>query len=221
MLSAKYAHNTRPMVNIFVPLEIPEFNIKQDMYMIDYYGNILNKNTNRILSQAVASNEGYGYRTVGLQLNDGSRRTFFIHILIAKIFIPKTEEDILLCRDNVNHIMGFIDDNCYTQLEWLTKGENTAHGIENNISEVSPMVKFYTNNNWANGAETRGSNNGCSRLNEEQVHIICNTVRNGGTYKDAAYNANLEGTENDMYLISHIIRGHRWKHISCLYNLNK
>lgn len=220
MESYHYGHGTRPIVNMFVPLNIPEFNIKQDMYMIDYYGNILNKNTNKILSQAVACSHGYGYRTVGLQLNDNSRRTFFIHILVAKTFIHKTEEDILLQRDTVNHMSGFVDDNCYTQLEWMTIKENTMHGIENNISEVHPIVKFATDSKWSQGEKTKGSKNGCSRLNEEQVHIICKSVQDGCNYKTAALNANLEGNANNLYLISHIIRGHRWKHISCLYNLN-
>jgi hypothetical protein len=216
-----YTHGTRPMINMFVPLNLPQLGIKQNLYMIDYYGDILNINTGKILSQAISDLSGFGYRYAGLQMEDGSRQTFTIHRLVALTFIGKTEEDINLERDTVNHIEGYVDDNCYTQLEWTTSQENSIHAVENETWRVKPMVTISTNGNWSRGDLTAGQNNGCSRLTDNQVHIICQSVQDGCDYKTAAINAGLEGNENDRFLISHIVQGTRWPSISSQYNLKQ
>jgi hypothetical protein len=62
-----------------------------------------------------------------------------------------------------------------------------------------------------------------SRLNEETVKMICQClVRRSNDpsieYKDIAKFCGLEGTANDVFLISTIRRRKRWNHVSDNYN---
>ena len=99
-------------------------NIKLNMYEVSNYGRVRNIHTGKILSQF--SDKGR-YLYIGVQTCDNERRTITIHRLVATAFIPKTEEDLLLGRDTVNHINLFPNDNRYINLEWVTNEENLAY----------------------------------------------------------------------------------------------
>lgn len=62
-----------------------------------------------------------GYAEVRLS-KDGKKTTAFIHVLIAKAFIPNPHN-----KPQVNHLNGLKTDNCIDNLEWCTQSENMQH----------------------------------------------------------------------------------------------
>jgi hypothetical protein len=63
-----------------------------------------------------------GYRTVVLH-NNGVRKSVYVHILVARAFIPNPEGKL-----QVNHINEIKSDNRIENLEWVTRTENRNHG---------------------------------------------------------------------------------------------
>ena len=65
-----------------------------------------------------------GYCEIGIP---GTTKLECVHRLVADVFIPKTKEDIELCRDFINHIDENRSNNCVSNLEWCTNQENQLH----------------------------------------------------------------------------------------------
>lgn len=95
-------------------------------YATNYYcrrdGTVFNNKTGNICKGA---KHGNGYLTIYLRLNDGSRKKFFMHRLIAEAFCEKHEG----C-DFVDHINGYRNDNRAENLQWVTASENTQRGYD-------------------------------------------------------------------------------------------
>lgn len=64
---------------------------------------------------------GFGYKYITLH-SVGKRKNFYMHRLLATIFIPNPENKPL-----VNHINGVKSDNRIENLEWCTLSENMIH----------------------------------------------------------------------------------------------
>lgn len=142
----RYSNQYNSAVEIYRPLDI--LGIKPNMYEISSIGNVRNKNTGQVLSQMVSYAQG-GYRSIKIQMADGSAKTFPIHRLVALVFIPKTEEDIKLGRNTINHIDCIPDHNEVCNLEWVTHNENIRLGAEarrNNIPVYSSIFKGHASN---------------------------------------------------------------------------
>ena len=75
----------------------------------------------------------YGYTEVRLT-KDGKTTTTFIHILIAKAFIPNPYN-----KPEVNHINGIKTDNRIENLEWCTHSENINHAYKMGL--LKPISK--------------------------------------------------------------------------------
>ena len=69
----------------------------------------------------------YGYTEVRLT-KDGKTTTTFIHILLAKAFIPNPYKKL-----EVNHINGIKTDNRIENLEWCTHSENINHAYQSGL----------------------------------------------------------------------------------------
>jgi hypothetical protein len=79
-----------------------------------------------------------GYIEVRLSKN-GKTTTTFIHILIAKAFIPNP-----LSKSEVNHINGIKADNRIENLEWSTHSENIKHAYKMGL--LKPIGKHVIDN---------------------------------------------------------------------------
>jgi hypothetical protein len=79
------------------------------------------KNICRILKLDINKS---GYQTAQIERN-GHRRTFTVHRMVAKLFIPNPNN-----LPEVNHILGIKHDNRATELEWVDRNGNMQHAAD-------------------------------------------------------------------------------------------
>lgn len=187
-------------------------NIKPHMYAVSSFGRVVSLKNGKQLKQTNQS----GYRCVGLQKSDNARLIITVHRLVAEAFIIKTEEDKQLGRNVVNHKDLHRWNNNVKNLEWVTTAENNEHGRMHR-NEVIDENDDHNESNWSKGEITKGSSNGMSRITEFQVCLICKGLELGLPYKIIAMKAGLNGSINDISIISSIHHRKRWKHISKNY----
>lgn len=95
-------------------------NNKGDVFSIPY-GKLLAGDTNRV-----------GYKRI--VLCDGkTKKRFFIHRLVAGIFIPNPSN-----KPQINHIDGNKLNNCVCNLEWVSRSENLVHAWELGLIKITP-----------------------------------------------------------------------------------
>lgn len=73
----------------------------------------------------------YGYKLCSL-----GNKSFRVHRLVAKAFIPNPEN-----KPDINHIDGNKLNNCVENLEWVTSKENIHHALESGLCNKSLVVK--------------------------------------------------------------------------------
>ena len=88
----------------------------EDLYEVSNQGDVRRKGKTKCLKPVTTSG---GYQQVTLSRNN-IRVSRFIHRLVATAFV---DGDTSL---SVNHIDGNKQNNCFKNLEWITKAENTA-----------------------------------------------------------------------------------------------
>ena len=114
------------------------------LYQISNLGNvksldryIINKNGDKqyfpgkYLTQGISDN----YLKVTLSKNN-KQRTFRVHILVARAFIPNPEN-----KPEVNHMDGNKQNNRVDNLEWNTRSENELHAYKNGLAKPSNKQK--------------------------------------------------------------------------------
>lgn len=213
----KYSYND--IMEPWYPEEFKTINyypIKQNMYAISNYGRVININTNRELCRF----KGGGYYNIALQNEDNSRSVYYIHILVAHHFIPRTEDDIANNRIYVNHKNLIRSMNYVHNLEWVNDAENNKHSYEyRDLKLRSDVVVRLKTETWGT-MRTCGEKNGMARITEDQANEICRLGEEGGhTNLEICRLAGLEGNKNDIGVVRSILTGKRWKHVSCNYNL--
>ena len=103
-----------------------------DVYTLDHKN--IRKNgriDNRKGKKLKPCKDKYGYYKVILT-NNGVRKEFTIHRLVAKAFIPNPEN-----KPTVNHKNGIKTDNNVNNLEWATIKENQIHKWENGLANYN------------------------------------------------------------------------------------
>lgn len=89
----------------------------EDFYEVSNFGNIRRKKSGRLRRIDYAPI----YPTILLSVN-GVHKTYRVHRLVAKAFLPPIEG-----KTHVNHKDGDHSNNCVDNLEWVTQKENNIH----------------------------------------------------------------------------------------------
>lgn len=127
----------------------------------------------------------YNYLYVGLS-NNGSRKNFFVHRLVATTFVPNFDN-----KPYINHINGVKTDNRADNLEWVTAKENVAHAYNIGLRD------------------NRGEKHYRAKLSSSDVLAIRRKCKvEGIPQKDLANEYKINANQ-----ISRIMSGTRWKHI--------
>lgn len=100
-------------------------------YAISNYGNIKNIKKNRIL-KPVKNKHGYLEYTF---CQNGTKKTFRIHRLVALYFIPN-----IYNKPYINHKNGIKTDNNVDNLEWCTAKENDTHARITGLKEQNKPI---------------------------------------------------------------------------------
>lgn len=116
----------------------------EGLYQISSSGNvksldryIINKNGDKQFFPEKYLTQGFnnGYLKVTLSKNN-KQKTFRVHILVAKAFIPNPEN-----KSEINHIDGNKSNNRIDNLEWNTRSENELHAYKNGLAKPSDKQK--------------------------------------------------------------------------------
>lgn len=130
------------------------------------------------------SHDNYGYPIVGLSKN-GKSKTFTIHRLVAKAFIPNPD-----CLKEVNHKDENKDNNCEDNLEWCTTQYNLTYGHRLDCA--------------------KGERNHLHKLTEDQVAEIRRIYKKG----DPEFGLSALGRKYNVShtAIEWIVKRKSWKH---------
>lgn len=100
------------------------------LYQVSNLGRVRNS-AGLIMAQKPSKRDGY----VRLLLcKNGKYKAEYVHILVAKHFVVKEGANEL----EVNHIDCNKSNNIFTNLEWVTKSQNTKHAIANGLRFENP-----------------------------------------------------------------------------------
>lgn len=91
-------------------------------YKVSNLGRI--KNKHKILKTYVINS---GYLCIKLH-NENGRKSFLVHRLVAQLFINNESN-----HSEVNHIDGNKDNNCASNLEWVTSSTNKKHALNTGL----------------------------------------------------------------------------------------
>lgn len=127
---------------------------------LDRYINFERKNdgmiTRKLTGKVLKPGTIEGYEYVNLTKN-GIRKTYPIHRLVAKAFIPNP-----LAKPSVNHIDNNRTNNNVKNIEWCTPMENSAHAKKQNRC-------------WS----PRGDNHARTRIKEKEIPVIRKMIQDG------------------------------------------
>ena len=98
-------------------------------YEVSVFGNIRNSKTKcvRKIDISKLKETKTRIRVNGIIDNDGNKKNFYLHRLIALTFIPNP-----LNLNEVNHIDGNPYNNCVNNLDWISRVDNMKHFHTNN-----------------------------------------------------------------------------------------
>lgn len=100
-------------------------------YSISNHGRVRNNNTGRLLKGShvgrTKKRQRIPYKCHGLLIN-GERKFFLTHRLVAENFLSKPE-----FKNIVNHIDENVQNNHWSNLEWVTNKENCRHSNKKRI----------------------------------------------------------------------------------------
>lgn len=94
------------------------------IYSVSNYGEVRNNKTGKLMK--LRKNEK-GYLRTSLTKN-GNQKSVRVHRLVAQAFIPNPEN-----KPQVNHIDFNKENNCVSNLEWVTNQENAQYSVCNRI----------------------------------------------------------------------------------------
>ena len=169
--------------------------IKTEYYMISTWGRI--KNINGKFLKYYADKDGY--KRCALTMENGKKKHFFVHRLVAIHFIPNPEN-----KPQVNHLYSENKNKLYVEyLEWCTDKENKVHSTKYKLQQVLSC-----------------SAHGTATLTNKQVHKICKLMQDGYSNKDIIkYFGIADKCKKEKFrgVLKHIRSRKTWKPISNNY----
>ncbi len=134
-----------------------------------------------------------GYLVVNIVYIDNINKTRPIHRLVAEAFIENTNN-----LDTVNHKDLNKNNNCVSNLEWLSNKENNQHSflIGDRVSKMARGEKSYLN-----------------KFKENTILEIAELIKNKVSYKQIK-----EKTGMSFAGISAIKNGKMWKHLNLKFD---
>lgn len=94
-------------------------------YSVSDKGNVRNDKTGYV---SAGRKTGNGYRKISFYKNNVEVGRAYVHRLVAMAFIPKRKHET-----EVNHIDGNTENNCASNLEWVTSSGNTEHAVSTGL----------------------------------------------------------------------------------------
>ena len=171
--------------------------VKKNYYKISSWGNIVNADGKKMKYEK----DKDGYMKCTLTLENGKKKHFFVHRLVAIHFIPNPEN-----KPEVNHLRPRDKENLYFEyLEWVTGKENRDHSRR---LKLQPILSCEAH--------------GMSTMTIEQVKKICEMIQDGYSNNDICKafgytNKNKKEKERFRSKIKHIRARKTWVPISRKY----
>ena len=94
------------------------------------------------------------YQRVVLSLDKNGGKYYYVHRIVAKLFIPNPDN-----LPYINHKDGNKSNNCVDNLEWCTRSENEKHAWRIGLKNYETVG-------------TKGEKHGMHKLTQEQVDYI-------------------------------------------------
>ena len=157
-------------------------------YYINPFGEIINKK-GKILKQRLNNRD---YPIIDLYLAKRVKRTFTVHELVAKTFIPNPNN-----LPTVNHIDGIKTHNYINNLEWATYSDNNKHAYDTGLHK-----------------SLKGEESPFAKHSEEIVHKICKMLEIEPSPKKVA-----EEIGVSLSLVRSIKSKESWTSVSSEYNI--
>lgn len=155
-------------------------------YYVDYDGSIY-KGKNKL-----KCNNQNGYRAVMITYKDGSRKRWYVHRIVAEIYLENKDR-----KPFVNHIDGDKANNSVSNLEWVTCKENARHASDTGLikSGEDSRTAIYSN---------------------KQIHDVCKMLQENCRVNDISV-----VTKVCRKTVTQIKTQKQWLTISCQYNIPK
>lgn len=170
-------------------------------FEVSTWGRIRNAKTKRIYALHSGTNE---YLQICTSVN-GKNKNIRVHRCVAETFIPNP------CHlEIVNHIDGNKRNNEVTNLEWCSREDNYEHAFDMEL--ISPIQTWRFASDSQHG-QFRGSNNGMSKLTEEDVRYIRENYIPKGRGQKCNRQQLADYFGVSAGLISRIIKNQIWTHI--------
>jgi hypothetical protein len=97
-------------------------------YWIHSDGRLWSEKTQKFLKDSRGGYKGK-YRKYQFCLKNKKQKIKYVHRLLMEYFGPPAPEG---CNE-VNHIDGNTENNCLSNLEWVSSSENTRHGVRTGL----------------------------------------------------------------------------------------